>query len=94
MNGDPSVYVNVILCYVNVFFILFLCMFQALNVDPTDCYNVHWPIRHGRFNLHSGVGGTATAIAQDLEEIWANAIHTLLEIPVKDLKVTNKQTKI
>ena len=62
-------------------------VFQAYNVHPSDVYNVHWPIRHGRFNLHPGTGGTVTAVVQDLEEIWGNALQNLLEIPVKDLKV-------
>ena len=57
-------------------------------------YDVHWPIRHGRFNLHSGPGGTITAVVQDLEELWGHALQNLLEIPVKDLKVRPMENRM
>ncbi|XP_054834793.1 actin-related protein 8 [Eublepharis macularius] len=59
---------------------------EALYVNPLDCYNVHWPIRRGQLNLHSGPGGSLTAVLADLEVIWSHAIQKYLEIPLKDLK--------
>lgn len=56
-------------------------------MNPTDCYNLHWPICHGQLNVHSGPGGSLTAVLADLETIWSNAVQKLLEVPLKDLKV-------
>ena len=39
-------------------------------------YNVHYPIRRGRLNLHSGVGGSLTAVLADLVSIWGRAIES------------------
>ncbi|XP_051873802.1 actin-related protein 8 [Pristis pectinata] len=64
----------------------FLVGEEALYVNPTDCYNVHWPIRRGQFNIHAGPGGSLTAVLADLETIWTYAIQKFLEIPRKDLK--------
>lgn len=65
--------------------------FQALYVNPLDCYNIHWPIRRGQLNLHAGPGGSLTAVLADLEVIWSHAIQKYLEIPLKDLKVSCEQ---
>ena len=46
-------------------------------------------MRRGRLNLHDGPGGTLTAVLEDLETLWSSAIHTHLDIPIKDLKVTS-----
>ncbi|MGH0167785.1 UNVERIFIED_CONTAM: hypothetical protein FKN15_053689 [Acipenser sinensis] len=59
---------------------------NALLVNPTDCYNIHWPIRRGQINLHGGPGGTLTAVMANLETIWSYAIQKFLEIPLRDLK--------
>uniref|UniRef100_A0A3B1IEV2 Actin-related protein 8 n=1 Tax=Astyanax mexicanus TaxID=7994 RepID=A0A3B1IEV2_ASTMX len=59
---------------------------EALYVNPTDCYSIHWPICWGQLNVHSGPGGSLTAVLADLETIWSHAIQKLLEIPLKDLK--------
>ncbi|XP_038866911.1 actin-related protein 8 isoform X2 [Salvelinus namaycush] len=59
---------------------------EALYVNPTDCYNVHWPISRGQLNVHSGAGGSLTAVLADLEAIWSHVIQKQLEIPLKDLK--------
>lgn len=64
----------------------FLVGEEALYVNPTDCYNIHYPIRRGQLNLHSGSGGSLTAVLADLETIWTQAIQKYLEIPLKDLK--------
>uniref|UniRef100_A0A8C3LBJ2 Actin-related protein 8 n=1 Tax=Chrysolophus pictus TaxID=9089 RepID=A0A8C3LBJ2_CHRPC len=60
--------------------------FTALYVNPLDSYNIHWPIRRGQLNLHTGPGGSLTAVLADLEVIWSHAIQKYLEIPLKDLK--------
>ena len=44
-------------------------------------------MRRGRLNLHDGPGGTLTAVLEDLETLWSSAIHTHLDIPIKDLKI-------
>jgi len=62
---------------------------QALHIKPGDKYRIHWPKRRGRLNLHDGPGGTLTAVLEDLETLWSSAIHTHLDIPIKDLKVTS-----
>lgn len=59
---------------------------EALYVNPTDCYSVHWPVCRGRLNLHSGSGGSLSAVLMDLEHIWTHALQKLLQIPLKDLK--------
>ncbi|XP_053480700.1 actin-related protein 8 isoform X3 [Ictalurus furcatus] len=59
---------------------------EALHVNPTDCYSLHWPICRGQLNVHSGPGGSLTAVLADLETIWSHAIQKLLEVPLKDLK--------
>ncbi|XP_024149192.1 actin-related protein 8 isoform X1 [Oryzias melastigma] len=59
---------------------------EALCVNPSDCYNIHWPIVRGQFNIHSGPGGSMTAVLADLEAIWSQIIQKHLEIPLKDLK--------
>lgn len=59
---------------------------EALYVNPSDCYNIHWPIVRGQLNVHAGPGGSLTAVLADLETIWSNVIQKHLEIPLKDLK--------
>ncbi|XP_033102471.1 actin-related protein 8-like [Anneissia japonica] len=59
---------------------------EALYLDPNESYHIHWPIRQGRFNLHAGVGGSITAVLQDMETIWSAIIETKLDIPSKDFK--------
>uniref|UniRef100_A0AAX7SJI0 Actin-related protein 8 n=1 Tax=Astatotilapia calliptera TaxID=8154 RepID=A0AAX7SJI0_ASTCA len=59
---------------------------EALYVNPTDCYNIHWPVVRGQLNVHAGPGGSLTAVLADLETIWSHVIQKHLEIPLKDLK--------
>lgn len=56
-------------------------------MNPSDCYNVHWPVVRGQLNVHAGPGGSLTAVLADLETIWSHVIQKHLEIPLKDLKV-------
>lgn len=44
-------------------------------------------MKGGHLNLHSGPGGSLTAVCADLETIWAYAIQTHLTIPLRDLGV-------
>jgi actin-related protein 8 len=64
----------------------FLIGEDALMVSPKEPYDLHWPIRRGSFNLHPGVGGTVSAVLQDLEDIWSTALDTYLSIPCTDVK--------
>lgn len=57
----------------------------ALYIHPSDSYTLHWPMKKGRLNLHSGPGGSLTAVCADLENLWAYAIQTHLTIPLRDL---------
>ncbi|KAI8515575.1 Actin- protein 8 [Branchiostoma belcheri] len=59
---------------------------QVLYLHPSESYNVHWPMSCGQLHLHSGTGGSLTAVLADLETIWTTAIEKFLDIPVKDLK--------
>uniref|UniRef100_A0AAV2IQ08 Uncharacterized protein n=1 Tax=Knipowitschia caucasica TaxID=637954 RepID=A0AAV2IQ08_KNICA len=59
---------------------------EALYVNPSDCYNVHWPVVRGGLNLHSGPGGSLSAVMADLHTIWSHALLKHLDIPLKDLK--------
>ncbi|KAG7999659.1 Actin-related protein 8 [Nibea albiflora] len=58
----------------------------ALYVNPSDCYNIHWPVVRGQLNVHAGPGGSLTAVLADLETIWSHVIQKQLDIPLKDLK--------
>ncbi|XP_067383309.1 actin-related protein 8 isoform X3 [Channa argus] len=59
---------------------------EALYVNPSDCYNIYWPIVRGQLNVHSGPGGSLTGVLADLETIWSYVIQKHLDIPLKDLK--------
>jgi hypothetical protein len=59
-------------------------------VNPKEPYHIHWPIRRGCFNIHSGPGGTISAVLQDLEDILSTALQTYLNIPRTDIKVSVK----
>lgn len=56
-------------------------------MNPSDCYNTHWPIVRGQLNLHTGPSGSLSATLADLETIWSHVIQKQLDIPLKDLKV-------
>ncbi|XP_076469344.1 actin-related protein 8-like [Babylonia areolata] len=59
---------------------------EALYINPKDGYQLSWPIKRGRLNLHSKAGGSMTAVLADLESIWSSVIYSQLQIPTKDLK--------
>lgn len=59
---------------------------DILNLSPEDDYNIHFPYRRGDLNVHSGPGGSITAILADLKTIWEYVITEKLGIPVNELK--------
>ncbi|XP_077998073.1 actin-related protein 8-like [Glandiceps talaboti] len=59
---------------------------EALYISAEDCYNFHRPYRCGMLNVHQGIGGSLTAVMEDLFVIWSTALEKHLEIPVKDLR--------
>ena len=55
-------------------------------VASREEYNLHFPIRRGRLNIHDGVGGSPTAVLADLAAIWSYAIKTGLGVPLSLLE--------
>ena len=53
---------------------------DVLNLDPNGDFNIHFPLKRGELNVHSGIGGSITSIMADLQEIWEHALLTYLEI--------------
>lgn len=47
-------------------------------------------MKGGHLNLHSGPGGSLTAVSADLETLWAYTIQSALNIPLRDLGVGMK----
>jgi actin-related protein 8 len=66
-----------------------LSQFKAMYINDNDPYTLHWPMKGGSLNLHSGVGGSLTSVCADLEAIWAYGIKTYLDIPIPSLQVHN-----
>lgn len=62
-------------------------MVQILSLHPSLEYNVHFPVVRGDLHLHRGLGGSVSAVLADLETIWGHCISTILNVPLKDLKV-------
>lgn len=54
---------------------------DVFKLHPDMNYNVHFPFKRGDINVHSGVGGSETAILADLEAIWCFAVESVLGIP-------------
>ena len=52
-----------------------------------DGYQLSWPMKRGRLNLHDKAGGSMASVLADLETIWSSVIYSQLQIPTKDLKV-------
>ncbi|OQR71989.1 actin-related protein 8-like [Tropilaelaps mercedesae] len=48
---------------------------DALRVRPDAEFDLFWPMRRGRLNLHKGVGGSLSAVLHDLKDIWEWAIR-------------------
>lgn len=58
---------------------------DVLLMKPTEPYHIRWPIRRGRLNVNSSLGGSLTSVIADLESIWSLAIEKHLQISVKEL---------
>jgi len=69
------------------FLFKYLFLPQALFVNPKDGFQLSWPMKRGRLNIHDKAGGSLTAVLADLEAIWSAVIYSQLQIPTKDLKV-------
>ncbi|RZF39990.1 hypothetical protein LSTR_LSTR002393 [Laodelphax striatellus] len=59
---------------------------EVLFLDPALDFNIHFPIKRGDLNVHSGVGGSLTAVLADLQAIWSFILEYKFGIPQKDLK--------
>ncbi|KYN11816.1 Actin-related protein 8 [Trachymyrmex cornetzi] len=61
---------------------------DILSLDPEEeCnFNIHFPYRRGELNIHSGLGGSITAVMADLKAIWEYVLTKKLDIPLRDLK--------
>lgn len=57
-----------------------------MRLNPLEDFNVHFPFRRGDFNIHSGPGGSLTAVLADLETIWLYMLETHFSIKQSDLK--------
>ena len=69
----------------NIYFFFFF--FQVLYLNPGQDFNIHFPYQRGDLYVHSGPGGSLTAVLANLETIWTWAIRHRLEIPLRDLRV-------
>lgn len=58
-----------------------------LNLDPSLDFNIHFPYRRGDFHVHSGPGGSVSAILADLEAIWGHLLTVKLGLPKSQRKV-------
>ncbi|CAH1100020.1 unnamed protein product [Psylliodes chrysocephalus] len=59
---------------------------DILRLDPKQDFNIHFPYKRGDLNVHSGSGGSLTAVMADLEAIWSYILETNFQISKKDLK--------
>lgn len=61
---------------------------DILSLDPEDesNFNIHFPYKRGELNIHSGPGGSLTAVMADLKTIWEYVLTVKLDIPLRDLK--------
>lgn len=60
---------------------------EALYINPHDNYELTWPMRRGHLNVHDGPGGTLTSVLADIETIWGTVLESMLDIPLKDLRI-------
>jgi actin-related protein 8 len=56
---------------------------DVLSLDPSDNYNIHFPMKRGELNLHSGVGGSITSVINDLQEIWEYVLQNHLQVDLR-----------
>lgn len=53
---------------------------DVLAIKPSSPYNIHFPMKRGDLNLHSGPGGSVTAVLHDLEAIWSHVLLSQFDI--------------
>ena len=56
-----------------------------LNLQKSTPFHCRWPIKHGQLNIHGDVGGSPSAVLEDLTTLWGNVIENKLKIPVTEL---------
>lgn len=61
---------------------------DVLRLDPSLDFNIHFPYRRGEFNVHSGPGGSVSAIIADLEAIWGYLLTVKLGLSKPQRKVS------
>lgn len=59
---------------------------DVFYLNPAENFHIHWPIKRGKLNIHSRIGGSLTSVLANIETIWGTAIQQYLDIPLKDLK--------
>ncbi|XP_041459448.1 actin-related protein 8-like isoform X2 [Lytechinus variegatus] len=59
---------------------------QALYLENSSDYNIQWPMKHGQLNLHNNVGGSISAVIQDLCTLWGHVLDKSLGIPPGELE--------
>ncbi|XP_075228327.1 actin-related protein 8 isoform X2 [Lycorma delicatula] len=59
---------------------------EIIQLNPAFDFNIHFPIRRGELNVHNGIGGSLTAVLEDLQSIWCWVIENKLNIPAKELR--------
>lgn len=67
--------------------LIFTVYFKVLYLNAGQDFNIHFPYQRGDLYVHSGPGGSLTAVLANLETIWTWAIRHRLEIPLRDLRV-------
>ncbi|KAG5680111.1 hypothetical protein PVAND_009637 [Polypedilum vanderplanki] len=58
---------------------------DCLRLNPNAEFNIHFPIRRGSMNLHSGVGGSITSCIEHIRSIFEFSIKNYLEVNLKEL---------
>jgi len=59
---------------------------DIFRLNPKESFNIHFPYKRGDFNIHSGPGGSMTAVLADLEAIWKHIIETHLQVKSSEFK--------
>lgn len=56
---------------------------DVLSLNPNGSFNMHFPMRRGELNVHSGVGGSLSSVLVDLQDIWEYVLRTKFDIQLK-----------
>lgn len=62
---------------------------DILKIDPNANYNIHFPIKRGQLNVHSGLGGSLFNALDHLQTILEHAITQKLQIRIRWVKVVD-----